>query len=63
MPETLADHLAALDRDRFRGRGAELARLEEILAGATPQRVVFLHGPGGIGKSTVLREVMRRAAA
>lgn len=63
MPETLADHLAALDRDRFRGRGTELARLDDVLAGAGGHRVVFLHGPGGIGKSTLLREAGRRASA
>lgn len=62
MSETLADHLAALDHARFRGRGAELSVLDDVLAGASPRRVVFVHGPGGIGKSTLLREAIRRAA-
>ncbi|MGK2936531.1 MAG: AAA family ATPase [Solirubrobacteraceae bacterium] len=63
MPKTIADHLAALDRDRFRGRVTELARFDAVLAESGPERVVFVHGPGGIGKSTLLREVARRAAA
>lgn len=34
---------------------------EAILAGDLPYRIVHVVGPGGIGKSTLLREVVRRA--
>lgn len=47
----------------FVGRAGELEQLEGVLGddGAVP--VVFLHGPGGIGKSALLRELGRRAEA
>lgn len=60
---TLADRLAALDGDRFRGRAAELTALEGVLDGGTGHRVAFVHGPGGIGKSALIREAVRRAAS
>ncbi|SNY64739.1 ATP-binding protein [Paractinoplanes atraurantiacus] len=48
----------------FAGRAAEVASFDEALAGRTPRRVLFVHGPGGIGKTTLLlhlRERGRRA--
>ncbi|MFI6857972.1 AAA family ATPase [Streptomyces sp. NPDC050416] len=52
-------------RDRaFVGRAAETALFRAMLAGepdAAP--VLFVHGPGGIGKSTLLRRFAREAAA
>lgn len=48
---------SALDDARvgaFVGRGAELAAFEAALTGRSPHRVLFVHGPGGIGKTTVL---------
>ncbi|HRE03819.1 MAG TPA: hypothetical protein PLV68_21160, partial [Ilumatobacteraceae bacterium] len=45
------------------GRAVELAAFDAILSRADPRNVVHLIGPGGIGKSTLLREVARRAAA
>jgi hypothetical protein len=62
-PGTLAAKLAERDRDRFVGREAELGLLERCLAEDPPAAVVFVHGPGGIGKSTLLREFERRATA
>lgn len=59
----LADHLAALDAARFSGRSGILSRVDRVLAGETARRVVLVHGPGGIGKSALLREIGRRAAA
>jgi len=60
---TLAERLADRDRERFVGREAELDLLERCLTEDQPAAVVFVHGPGGIGKSTLLREFERRAAA
>jgi hypothetical protein len=45
---------------RVWGRGPELARLARALGGpATGPRVVWVHGPGGVGKTTLLRELCR----
>jgi hypothetical protein len=38
------------------GRARELERLTHALAGEPPCAVVYLHGPAGVGKSTLLRE-------
>jgi AAA ATPase domain len=46
---------------RFVGREDDLSHLEGLLAPDAPARVVFVHGPGGIGKSALLRELGRRA--
>jgi hypothetical protein len=58
---TLGARLIDRDRDRFVGRGDELAFLEGCLSGDPSISVVLVHGPGGIGKSTLLRELGRRA--
>ena len=58
---TLRERVADRDAESFVGRGAELRVFERILGGDDPARIVFVHGPGGIGKSTLLREVVRRA--
>jgi hypothetical protein len=60
---TLAARLADRDRERFVGREPELDLLERCLTDDQPAAVVFVHGPGGIGKSTLLREFERRASA
>ncbi len=60
---TLASRLARADEARFVGRMAELTMLERCLDDEASFRVVHVHGPGGIGKSTLLREFARRAGA
>jgi hypothetical protein len=61
--KTLAGLVAARDAARFVGRAAELARLEGLLTHDPPVSVVLLHGPGGVGKSALMRQLARRAAA
>jgi energy-coupling factor transporter ATP-binding protein EcfA2 len=51
----LIDRLAAARRRAFVGREEELARFRALLDPAEAGTVVFVHGPGGIGKSTLLR--------
>src|SRR5579859_6343722 len=62
----LADRLAVL-RDRyFVGRAAELDRFRSALqqdAGERPVAVLFVYGPGGVGKSVLLRQFGRVALA
>src|SRR3954447_14197406 len=60
---TLADRLAAADEERFVGRRRELEVFDRLLVEAPPANIVLLHGPGGMGKSTLLREVARRGRA
>jgi hypothetical protein len=60
MPSTLAERLAARDAQRFVGREKELAFFDSLFVDDPPAQVVLVHGPGGIGKSTLLREVARR---
>ncbi|MBB4664012.1 AAA family ATPase [Conexibacter arvalis] len=60
---TIGARIAERDRRRFVGRDAELAFLERCLDGERGASVVLVHGPGGIGKSTLLRELARRAGA
>jgi hypothetical protein len=43
------------------GRDRELAFFDSLLVEDPPANVVLIHGPGGIGKSTLLREIGRRA--
>lgn len=59
-PLTLGERLARARRAAFIGRQAELARFERMLAGLG-EPVWFLDGPGGIGKTTLLSALARRA--
>ncbi len=60
MP-TLRERVEQKDRASFIGRQAELAIFDSILDRSTGANVVHVSGPAGIGKSTLLREVARRA--
>lgn len=61
-PATLGDRLAAARKARFIGRVAECARFDLMLRGKA-EPVWFLHAPGGLGKTTLLAELARRAEA
>ncbi|MCW3040308.1 MAG: hypothetical protein JWM31_2213 [Solirubrobacterales bacterium] len=61
MPGTLGHRMAWRDEHTFVGRAGELGVFDRLLDDAGQSSVVFVHGPGGIGKSTLLREVARRA--
>lgn len=60
---TLASRLEDRDRDRFAGRETELAFLDRCMRSDPPASVVHVCGPGGIGKSALLRAAGRRARA
>jgi len=60
VPGTLASRLADADEDRFVGRRSELGFFDPLLDGEGDVAVVLVHGRAGIGKSTLLREVVRR---
>lgn len=61
MARTMADRLAQSRAQTFVGRERELAELEALLATEEPALVV-VHGPAGIGKSTLVRRFVARAA-
>jgi hypothetical protein len=53
----LADRLTQARRQRFVGRSAELELFRATLSRDVPDfAVLHLHGPGGMGKTTLLRE-------
>ncbi len=57
MPSSLEDRLAAARRRRFVGRREERALFQEALAAKEPLfSVLYVFGPGGVGKSSLLRE-------
>lgn len=59
MP-TLGDRLSAARRRLFVGRSGELALFQSALAAAElPFQIMFIYGPGGVGKSSLLHEFAR----
>jgi hypothetical protein len=59
----MSDRLAALRRSRFVGRRAELELFQAALSRNAPDfSVLHIYGPGGMGKTTLLREFARLAA-
>ena len=61
MTDLLATVIDEARRQAFVGRAAEFATFDELLGGDGPRRVLFIHGPGGIGKSTLLDQFRLRA--
>ena len=60
MPARLADRLNAARRSRFVGRDAERQLLDTALATAElPFNLLFIFGPGGVGKTALLAEFRR----
>ncbi len=63
-PARMADRLEAARRGRFVGRSDILTSFREILLQPeSPFAVLHIHGPGGVGKTTLLREFARIARA
>lgn len=64
MSTRMSDRLAVARRSRFVGRHAELELFRAALSRDTPDfAVLYVYGPGGMGKTTLLREFARLAAA
>jgi hypothetical protein len=59
--ETVAERLRRARRHRFVGREAELTlfreAVEAVEAAEPPFAVLFVHGPGGVGKTALLEEL------
>jgi hypothetical protein len=62
-PTSLGDVIDRARRRNFVGRRSELQTFDDARAGRSPRRVLFVHGPGGIGKTTLLLEMRARAGA
>lgn len=60
MPDAWMGRLQAARQRAFVGRKEELAAFDEMLCSGG--RVLFVHGPGGVGKSALLGRFAQRAA-
>src|SRR4051812_25988171 len=63
MTATLSTRLARRERAGFVGRARELRLAQALFTPDPPASVLLVHGPGGIGKSVLLREIRRRGEA
>ncbi len=63
MTQRLADRLSAARRRRFVGRADELSLWRNALQAEAPSfQLLYVFGPGGVGKSTLLGELARVCA-
>jgi len=63
MAESLAERLRTAHQRRFVGRKEDLAAFEDALdAEVPPFAVLFIHGPGGVGKTALTTEMRYRCA-
>lgn len=63
VPSRLADQLSAARRRRFVGRAGELELFRSALAAPElPFHLLHICGPGGVGKTTLLGELVRLCA-
>jgi hypothetical protein len=60
---TLAARLRERDRAAFVGRARELRVVDALFRADSHISVLLVHGPAGIGKSVLMREIERRGAA
>src|SRR5690242_2567992 len=57
----LGDIVDDVRRREFVGRRAVVRCFDDALAGRSSRRVLFVHGPGGVGKTTLLLHLRSRA--
>lgn len=63
MSARLGDRLSAARQRRFVGRDEEVALFESALAAPEPPfHVLYIFGPGGIGKTTLLAQLAQRCS-
>src|SRR3954469_23704599 len=63
LTSTVADRLKSARRRRFVGRAAELELFVAALAAPEPPfTVLWIHGPGGVGKTALLGALADAAA-
>ncbi|GAB5536292.1 MAG: ATP-binding protein [Rubricoccaceae bacterium] len=56
LPVPLQNRLQDIRHAHFVGRRAELERFQQILEGTSSTQVLFVYGPGGVGKTSLLHE-------
>ncbi|MCB0959877.1 MAG: ATP-binding protein [Acidimicrobiales bacterium] len=59
--ERMGGYAARLEAERFVGRRDVLALVDDVVGRRRPQRIVYVHGPGGVGKSALLRAIATSA--
>ncbi|WP_426571190.1 ATP-binding protein [Aquihabitans sp. McL0605] len=59
--ERLGEVAEQLDAERFVGRRRALDLVDAAVTGTSSHRIVHVHGPGGVGKSALLRAIERQA--